>query len=195
MDVRNYRAVEKLDDDTPVTIRAIRRDDWPAILAAFHDLDPESVYTRFFTHKKGLTDAEREEITDVDFDRVVALVVTTTADGGERLIGGGRYAVGEGPQGAHSAELAFLTSNAYRGRGVAGLVLSHLIRIGRERGVHKFEASVLAQNQAMSHPKARAWRALPSREPRRQMTRGHGFFLAAADTICWAGSSTNEAHP
>jgi RimJ/RimL family protein N-acetyltransferase len=82
----------------------------------------------------------------VDPDRVVALVVTTPAAGTEKLIGGGRYC---SDLALKSAELAFMTDDAYRGRGIAGLVLQHLIRIGREKGILAFEADVLAQNQAM----------------------------------------------
>jgi RimJ/RimL family protein N-acetyltransferase len=48
-----------------------------------------------------------------------------------------------------TAELAFMTDVAYRGRGIASLVLEHLVRIGRDQGVLSFEADVLAQNQAM----------------------------------------------
>ena len=90
-DPRSYEAADRLKDGTPVVVRAIRPDDAAGVLAAFKSLDPQSVYTRFFTYKKGLTDAELAQITDVDFDRVVALVVTIPRDGGEKLIGGGRY--------------------------------------------------------------------------------------------------------
>ena len=62
IDARKYTAAETLRDRTPVTIRAIRRDDSNRILAAFDRLDRESVYTRFFTYKKGLADAEPERI-------------------------------------------------------------------------------------------------------------------------------------
>lgn len=89
---------------------------------------------------------ELHDLTEVDPDRVVALVVTTRIGDGETLIGGGRYY----SDAAHQrAELAFMTADAHRGRGIAGLVLQHLIRIGRENGVLAFEADVLAQNQAM----------------------------------------------
>lgn len=146
IDARNYIAPETLKDGTAVVIRAIRYDDRTSIRAAFSNLDRESVYTRFFTYKKGLTDAELGQITDVDFDRVVALVATTPIGDGEKLIGGGRYfsAVARG-----SAELAFMTADDFHGRGIAGLLLRHLARIGREQGVLRFEADVLAQNQAM----------------------------------------------
>jgi RimJ/RimL family protein N-acetyltransferase len=42
-----------------------------------------------------------------------------------------------------------MTDDHYRGRGVASLILRHLVRIGREQGLVRFEADVLAQNQAM----------------------------------------------
>ena len=146
IDPRIYQATESLKDGTPVLVRAIRHDDKAAILAAFKSLDPESVYTRFFTYKKGLSDAELGQITDVDFDRVVALVVTTLPGDGEKLIGGGRYFCDAAGQ---SAELAFVTADDFHGRGIAGLLLRHLVRIGREQGLLQFTAEVLAQNRAM----------------------------------------------
>jgi RimJ/RimL family protein N-acetyltransferase len=149
IDARSYEASETLRDGTPVTVRAIRPDDWRAVLSAFEGLDQESIYTRFFTYKKTLAADELRRITDVDFDRVVALVVTT-GDGGEpRLAGGGRYAVNEatGPPG--SAEIAFITNADFRGRGIAPLLLEHLARIARDRGLSRLEAQVLPQNRAM----------------------------------------------
>ena len=147
MDPRNYSADETLRDGTPVTIRAIRRDDKSRLLEAFKSLDRESVYRRFFSPKKELTDSELEQLTDVDFNQIVALVVTTQGVDGEILIGGGRYAF-EGA-GSNQAEIAFMTDGNYQGRGIASLVLNHLMRIARETGVSRFEAEVLAENQPM----------------------------------------------
>jgi RimJ/RimL family protein N-acetyltransferase len=144
---RNYSASEILRDGTPVTIRAIRRDDESLLLEAFKSLDRESVYRRFFSPKKELSDSELEQLTDVDFSQVVALVVTTKGETGEILIGGGRYAVND--PASDEAEIAFTTDGNYRGRGIASLVLRHLVRIARELGVSRFEADVLAQNQSM----------------------------------------------
>jgi len=149
IDARNYIASETLRDGTPVTVRAIRRDDGSGILAAFDRLDRESVYTRFFTYKKELSDADLKGLTDVDFDHVVALVVTADAGDFETPIGGGRYCSEVPLPGAQSAELALITANDYWGRGIASLILKHLILIGRDQGLSWFEADVLAQNQAM----------------------------------------------
>ena len=146
IDALNYMAADNLKDRSAVTIRAIRANDRSDLLTAFEHLDRESVYTRFFTYKRGLTDVELHDLTEVDPNRVVALVVTTCISGVERLIGGGRYC---SDVTLKSAELAFITDDAYRGRGIAGLVLQHLVRIGRANGISIFEADVLAQNQAM----------------------------------------------
>lgn len=148
VDFSNYIAHERLKDGTEVTVRAIRPEDGPVILEAFRELDAESIYRRFFSPKKELSDAELKELTDVDCRRVTALVVTAQQDGVEILLGGGRLATEGGDQ-PQSAELAFLTAGGHRGRGIASLLLRHLTRLGREAGLSLLEADVLAENQAM----------------------------------------------
>jgi RimJ/RimL family protein N-acetyltransferase len=148
-DLRSYSVLETLRDRTPVTIRAIRPDDGKSILRAFKALDQKAVYRRFFSPKKELTDDELNELTDVDFCQVVALVATVSqAHGEELLIGGARYAAqsGENPR---RAELAFLIAEAYRGRGIASLLLRHLAGIAKDAGLLAFEAEVLAENAPM----------------------------------------------
>jgi RimJ/RimL family protein N-acetyltransferase len=147
-DRRHYLARDVLKDGTEVTIRAIRASDAPAILSAFGQLDDESVYRRFFSPKKELSNAELAQLTEADFRQVTALVATILRDGVEMLIGGGRYAA-ESCDHPQSAELAFLTAADYRGLGVASLILRHLISLAEEAGIVRFEADVLGENRAM----------------------------------------------
>ena len=146
---RNYIVADILKDGTVVTIRSIRRDDRVRILEAFTNLERESIFTRFFTYKKELTQAELKQLTDVDFDRVVALVVTTRMKDDEIVIAEGRYITDDAPRPRRSAEVAFTTEEDYQGRGIARLLLRHLVRIARENGVSRLEADVLAGNQPM----------------------------------------------
>jgi GNAT superfamily N-acetyltransferase len=146
---RNYIVTDTLKDGTTVTIRAIRRDDSGKVLEAFTNLDRESIYTRFFTYKRHLTETELRQVTDVDFDHVVALVVTTRTRNGETIIAEGRYITDDAPRSCRSAEVAFTTEEEYQGRGIARLLLRHLVRIARENGVTRLEADVLAGNQPM----------------------------------------------
>jgi hypothetical protein len=80
-DPRDYLAHDTLKDGTEVTVRAIRPEDSAGILGAFKELDSESIYRRFFSPKKELSDAELKQLTEVDFSQVSALVVTTQRDG------------------------------------------------------------------------------------------------------------------
>jgi len=147
MDARDYRESETLKDAAAVTVRSIHAEDGESVLEAFKSMDKESVYRRFFSPKKELSPTELEQLTDVDFSNVVALVVTKTSVEGELLVGGGRYAM-DGP-GATEAEIAFMTNGSYRGLGIASLVLKHLVCIARGARVTRFEAEVLAENQPM----------------------------------------------
>jgi RimJ/RimL family protein N-acetyltransferase len=147
MDPRTYTASETLNDGTLVTVRAVRRQDADAFLKAFNNLDRESVYRRFFSPKKELTDDELAQLTDVDFSQVVALLVTNQTGEGEVVMGGGRYATDNSVSG--QAEIAFVTDGNYRGLGVASHILRHLVQIAQNSGVTRFEADVLAENQSM----------------------------------------------
>ena len=142
-DPRNYYAQETLKDGTPVTIRAIRKDDKESIHNAFRALDREAVYRRFFAPKQDLTDPELDQVIDVDFSQVVALVATVfRADGEEIVIGDGRY-VADQREKPERAELGFLVAEPYRGRGIATLLLRHLAPIAQDAGLSAFEADVL----------------------------------------------------
>jgi RimJ/RimL family protein N-acetyltransferase len=144
----SYKANEILKDGTAVTVRGIRPDDGPSIVEAFSKLDRESIYRRFFSPKKELSPSELEQLTSADFDRVVALVVTAKTPDGEVVIAGGRYAAESNNQ-PQFAELAFLTADTHRGRGIANLLLHHLVKLGRDAGLSGFEADVLAENESM----------------------------------------------
>jgi GNAT superfamily N-acetyltransferase len=148
-DPRNFIVAETLRDGTAVSIRAIRPDDKRRVFEAFANLDRKSVFTRFFNYKTSLTDAEVKQFTDVDFDHAVALVVTIESRHGEEIIAGGRYVSADTPRPGRSAELAFTTEENYQARGIAGLLLGHLVQIARENGILQLEADVLAENRAM----------------------------------------------
>jgi RimJ/RimL family protein N-acetyltransferase len=149
IDTRNYVASDTLKDGTMVTVRSIRAADREDLLAAFAALDQESIYTRFFTHKKELTETELRQLTGTDSDHVVALVVATRSQEAEKLLGGGRYCSELPLCVSRSAELAFMTADAQHGCGIASLILKHLVLIARDQGLPQFEADVLAHNQPM----------------------------------------------
>jgi GNAT superfamily N-acetyltransferase len=134
-----------LKNGTVVTLRLLRADDRQRMAEAVHGLDPQTIYTRLFSHRKELTEAGLDRIMRVDNEREVVIVATTGSGVGEAVIGGGRYVVtGEG-----RAEIAFTVEEDYQGQGVAGRLFAALVEVARQRGIAVFEAEVLAENPSM----------------------------------------------
>jgi len=150
IDVKNFKQRDKLKDGTAITIRAVHPEDKQMMRDAFHGLERESRYTRYFGFKDHVTDEELIKATEVDFEKEVALVITTIVASKEIIIGGGRYilltAASDTPP---AAEVAFTIEEDYQGQGLASRLFGHLAGIARSRGVSAFEAEVLPQNKAM----------------------------------------------
>lgn len=139
----------RLRDGTPVLIRSIRRDDRERIVAAFRKLEQETIYTRFFSAKKELSETDLARIDASDFVHALALVATLGEGDEEIIIGGGAYTVLDRPGEPLTAEVSFTVEEDYHGQGLSGLFMRLLTQIGRQRGIRRFEAEVLAGNAAM----------------------------------------------
>ena len=96
-----------------------------------------------------LSETDLGRIDTSDFVHAVSLVATIGEGGGEVIIGGGAYTVLERPGEPATAEVSFTIEEDYQGQGLAGLFMRLLTQIGRERGIVRFEAEVLAGNVHM----------------------------------------------
>ena len=110
-------------------------------------LEQESIQTRFFGAKSGLTESDLRIIRELDFDTRVILVATLLEDGREIIIGSGSYVRIE----KEAAEVAFIVEEDYHGQGIARRLLACLAQIAKDRGIARFEADVLPHNRAMLH--------------------------------------------
>ena len=145
IDARSYCVGETLRNGMEVCIRALHSDDGGRMAEAFRNLDPESIYTRFFSFKDGLSEADHRLIREMDFDNRVALIVTRMVEGREVVIASSSYSrCGNGV-----AEIAFIVEEDFHGLGIARRLLAHLGRIAREREISFFIAEVLVTNAAM----------------------------------------------
>jgi GNAT superfamily N-acetyltransferase len=149
IDAANYDETEVLKNGMTVRIRSIRPDDKKRLAEAFKNLDPESIYTRFFYHKKMLTEEELKSATELDFENAVALVATTGEGENETIIGAGRHVVIDETGKSRSAEVAFTVEEDYHRQGIARILLQHLAPIAREKGLSCFVAEVLPENSGM----------------------------------------------
>jgi RimJ/RimL family protein N-acetyltransferase len=147
-DVVSYSVVERLPNGREVTVRAIRPDDKGQVAGTLKELSSESFYRRTFSPKRDLSDKDLKQLTDVDFENIVALVAVMHENGQDRIVGGGRY-IRMGDAASRSAEVAFLVDDEHQGLGIGSRIFRNLIAIGRASGIAKFEAEVLPSNDGM----------------------------------------------
>lgn len=140
---------ETLKDGVEVTVRAVRPDDGARIHSAFLRLGRETVHNRFMGYKRDVSDAELGQITNVDFRRDVALLVTIGAGEDQTVVGGASYFALDPNAPFEGAELAFTVEEDWQGRGIAGSLMRHLIWFARQNGLRRFEADVLTSNLPM----------------------------------------------
>jgi GNAT superfamily N-acetyltransferase len=129
-------------DGGTVHLRPITPDDAEGLNGLMERSSDQTRYYRFFGPMKRLSDRELHRFTHVDHDSRVAFVVLL----GDQVIAVGRY---DRLPGTADAEVAFLVEDAHQGRGLGSVLLEHLAAAGRERGIERFVAEVLAQNSRM----------------------------------------------
>jgi acetyl coenzyme A synthetase (ADP forming)-like protein len=133
-----------LADGATVHVRPIHPSDAPLIEDLHHRLSAETIYRRFFTPKPELDPELLTHLVTVDYVDRMALVALL----GGRIIAVARY---DRLPGSTDAEVAFVVDDAHQGRGLGTLLLEHLVVIARTRGITRFIAETLPENQAMLH--------------------------------------------
>jgi RimJ/RimL family protein N-acetyltransferase len=145
LEASKYSATEVLRNGREVEIRALRRDDRDALLAATSRASPQSMFRRFFAAKRAFSEQEIEFFVNVDFIAHVALVAVTRENSQAIIIGGVRYIVTQ----PGTAEVAFAVVDAYQGQGLGTVLMRHLAAIARNAGLKELIAEVLADNTPM----------------------------------------------
>ncbi len=138
-----------LRDGRPAVIRVMRPDDKPRLQSAFAKLDPQSIYTRFFSFRKSIPERAFERIAEIDFVHLAGLVVTIGSGADETIIGGASYVGRDDADGAKVAEVAFTIEEDFQGQGLASRLLAALVTLARRHGLVRFEAEVLSGNAPM----------------------------------------------
>src|SRR6202167_4809784 len=128
-----------LADGATVAIRAAAAGDFDAVLRMHRAMSPENMYLRFFSMSPAAGEGEASRICREAAPDHVALLAWLTGD----LVGVASY---ETAGSSGTAEVAFAVADHVHHRGVATLLLEHLVSAGRSNGVRTFTAEVLAEN-------------------------------------------------
>ncbi len=131
-----------LTDGGTVEVRPARPQDFEAVRAMHAAMSPDNMYLRFFSMSPGAAEQEARRVCrEPDSDHAALLA---WQDG--RLVGVGAYELAGKPG---VAEVAFAVPDDMHGRGIASLLLEHLVWQARQRGLGAFTAETLAENSAM----------------------------------------------
>lgn len=138
-----------LDDGTKVTFRSIRPEDGPGLREAFARLSATSRHRRFFAGVSELTDEMVRYLTVVDGKNHLAIVATVESLDmkEERGVGVARFIrLTKEPT---VAETAVTVTDDLQKRGLGRELLRELSIQAIARGIEKFRAEVLVNNEPM----------------------------------------------
>jgi acyl-CoA synthetase (NDP forming)/GNAT superfamily N-acetyltransferase len=131
-----------LADGATAEIRAAIPDDLDAVRGMYEAMSQQNLYLRFFSLSKSAAGQEARRLcrpADPDHAALLALL-------NGKIVGAASYE----PTGAPGvAEVAFAVADDMHGRGVATLLLEHLVSLARVRHLRAFTAITLGENSAM----------------------------------------------
>jgi acetyltransferase len=133
-----------LRDGTRLRLRPIRPEDEPLLKDLAGHMTPEDLRLRFFTAVRGLSHELAARLSQIDYDREMALIALPEAE--EAALGVVRFAADPDNR---RAEYAIALRSDWKGRGLGYLLMTRLIEVARERGVGELFGAVLHENAAM----------------------------------------------
>jgi acetyltransferase len=139
---RELESTAELRDGTRVAVRPILPEDEPLLRDLAAHMTPEDLRLRFFVPVHGLSHELAARLTQIDYDREMALVALH--DG--TTLGIARYFADPDRL---AAEFAVAVRSDWHGRGVGYLLINRLIEIARAAGIGELVGEVLHENRTM----------------------------------------------
>ena len=133
------RSYGLLADGTTLTIRPAGPEDYEPVRRLHEAMSPDNLYFRFFSASRVSAEREARRVCLAGGPGLVALLGLL----GDEVVGVASY---ELTTDAAAAELALAVADGMHRRGVATLLLEHLVSLARARGVKVLVADVLPDN-------------------------------------------------
>jgi acetyltransferase len=136
----------QLKDGTDVLVRPLKPEDAELEQRFVQGLSPETRYFRFMSAVRELPPAFLAKLTQIDYDREIALIATIEQDGEITEIGVCRYATNPDGQ---SCEFAIVIADKWQKSGLGRYLMTQLINAAHERGLQAMKGVFLASNERM----------------------------------------------
>ncbi|HEX6518963.1 MAG TPA: GNAT family N-acetyltransferase [Streptosporangiaceae bacterium] len=131
-----------LADGRTVEIRPAAREDFNAVKTMHEAMSPENVYLRFFSFSRLSAQIEARRVTEPRPGRVALLALCEGT-----VVGVASYEMAAQDQ--TTAEIAFAVADDMHHKGVATLLLEHLVSAARNHQIRTFTAQTLDDNTPM----------------------------------------------
>ena len=129
-----------------VLIRPVKPEDAKPMLDFFENLSTQTIYLRFFTPLKQLSKRMLIQLTQIDYDREVALVAWFPAHNGKKIIGTARIIfTANGTEG----EFAIMLADSWQGKGIGAALLKSCLAFSKRYGLKRVFGVVLRENRQM----------------------------------------------
>ena len=137
-----------LPDGRTLYLRPILPEDEPALQAMVQRMPKEDIYRRFFRPLKQLTHDLAARLTQLDYDREMAFVLTGPGMAGKADIWGVISMMSTDPD-LEKAEYAIAVDRSMTGLGLGSLLMRQIITYARQRGIRELFGEVLQENKSM----------------------------------------------
>ncbi|MGE0736014.1 MAG: GNAT family N-acetyltransferase [Alphaproteobacteria bacterium] len=134
-------------DGMKLTLRPILPEDEPKLVEAFERLSPNDIRLRFMAPIKTMTHEMAARLTQIDYDRQMALVLADPGPPGKSGLHG-ICRISADPDFTR-AEFAVIVRSEEKARGRGWLMMNKIIDYARARGLKEIFGYVLADNQPM----------------------------------------------
>lgn len=144
---KELESIEKLRDGRAFVLRPLRPEDEPHLVDMGARMDREDIRLRFFTPLQRLTHDMAARLTQLDYDRQMALIALgVDGDGRQHCWGVVRIAADPDNE---SAEFAVTVRSDIKGCGLGALLMERIVAYARGRGLKSLVGFVLAENEPM----------------------------------------------
>ncbi len=133
--------------DVRVFLRPVKISDEPLIKDFYYSLSDKSIYRRFLSMRRYLPRAElQKHFVVIDYTREMAIVSVQEHMGQEIVTGLAQYIIGDNNL---SAETSIVVRDDYQSKGIGFELLSYLVTVAKNQGLHTFTADILPDNIAV----------------------------------------------
>ncbi len=135
-----------LKDNRSVLLRPALSSDAQGIRDLFHHLSEADVYTRFFRHVRGLSNAEVQRLCNLNYENEVAFVAIAGPREASEIVAQACYFINPT---TNLADTAFMVHPDWQGSGLGTALQNCMAQHAKKRGLRGFVADVLPGNTRM----------------------------------------------